>query len=165
MKQFESLTLELRNKLVTLDCNVLLLLVIGSVNKSHISLFKRTQMFTEKDYDSLVELINGSQIILTPNVVTEASNLLESYKYEKENIGLIFLKNICENIPETYESSKLLTNNNAFLKFGLSDTSLANLCKVGAITITVDLSLYGYLIGNNYKAINFNHVRSLYILN
>jgi len=165
MRQFESLILELRNKLVTLDCNVLLLLVIGSVEKSHISLFKRTQMFTEEDYDSLVKLIKGSQVILTPNVVTEASNLLESYTYGKENVGLMFLKSICENIPETYETSKLLTSNNAFLKFGLSDTSLANLCNVGAIAVTVDLALYGYLIGNNYKAINFNHVRSLYILN
>lgn len=164
MRQFESLVSELRNKPITLDCNVFLLLVIGSLDKMHISQFKRTQIFTEEDYDSLIKLINGSQILLTPNVITEASNLLESYTYAKEKFGLSLLKNITISIPEVYEKSKALTENDAFMRFGLSDSSIENMCKVGAIAITVDLPLYGYLLGKNYKAINFNHVRSLYIL-
>lgn len=165
MNQFKDLIGELRNKLVTLDCNIFLLLVIGNIDKTHISNFKRTQTFTEQDYDSLVTLIQGSQIMITPNVVTEASNLLESYTYGKENIGLKFLQNICQSIPEMFEKSQILTNNSAFMKFGLSDSSIANLCKVGAIAITVDLPLYGYLISQNYKVINFNHIRSAYIFN
>lgn len=165
MKQFKNLIFELRNKIITLDCNILLLLIIGSIDKKHIGLFKRTQMFSEEDYDYLLQLIMQSQIILTPNVITEASNLLESYDYGREKLGLILLKNICEKFPESYEQSKILANNTAFLKYGLSDSSIANLCKVGAIAITIDLNLYGFLVGNNFKAINFNHVRSLYLLN
>lgn len=164
MKQLESLISELKSKIVTLDCNVFLLLVIGSLDKKHISLFKRTQMFSEEDYDSLIKIIKGSQVMLTPNVITEASNLLESYTYAKENFGLGLLKNICSTIPEVYEKSQILTNNHAYIKFGLSDSSIVNLCNVGAIAITIDLDLYGYLVGNNYKVINFNHVRSLYLL-
>lgn len=164
MKQFESLISGLKNKLVTLDCNVFLLLVIGSIDKKHIALFKRTNMFTEEDYDLLIKLIKGSQVMLTPNVITEASNFLESYTYAKENLGLILLKNICDEIPECYEKSKTLVSNNGFMKFGLSDSSIINLCNVGAIAITIDLSLYGYLAGKSYQAINFNHVRSLYLI-
>ena len=69
MKQFKNLIFELRNKIITLDCNILLLLIIGSIDKKHIGLFKRTQMFSEEDYDYLLQLIMQSQIILTPNVL------------------------------------------------------------------------------------------------
>lgn len=162
MTNLSSLVSSLRNKLVTLDCNIFLLLVIGSIDKVHISKFKRTETFTEEDFDTLILLIKNSQVMITPNVVTEASNLLESYYENKEKIGLQFLQNICQSIPETYENSKNLTNNETFLKFGLSDSSIANLCKVGAIAITIDLPLYGYLSSQNYKTINFNHIRSLY---
>lgn len=164
MKQFNNLISELKNKPITLDCNVFLLLVIGSIDKKHIGLFKRTQIFSEEDYDALIKILSGSQIFLTPNVVTEASNLLESYTYNREKLGLSLLKDVCINIPEVYEKSITLTNNNAYLKFGLSDSSIANLCNAGIIAITVDLELYGYLNSKNFKVINFNHLRSLYIL-
>lgn len=149
---------DLRNKLITLDCNVLLLLIIGSVDKKHISKFKRTVMFTEKDYELLTKLICNSQILLTPNVVTEASNLLESYTFDNQKIGLQFLKNICKNIPESYEQSIKLVENEIFLKYGLSDSSVFNLCKVGAIAITADFNLYISIISSSLKAINFNHL-------
>lgn len=149
---------DLRKKLITLDCNVLLLFIIGSVDKKHISKFKRTSMFNETHYEILIKLISNSQILLTPNVVTEASNLLESYSFEKQKIGLQFLKNICKKIPESYEQSSKLVDLEIFKDYGLSDSSVFNLCKVGAIAITVDFNLYISLMSNNLKVINFNHL-------
>ncbi|UBB90324.1 hypothetical protein J4771_02910 [Candidatus Kaistella beijingensis] len=154
----ENLVKDLRNKLITLDCNVLLLLIIGSVDKKHISNFKRTSMFTEEHYDILIKLISNSQILLTPNVITEASNLLESYSYDKQKVGLKFLKNICANIPESYEKSVKLVELEIFNNYGLSDSSVFNLCKVGAIAITIDFNLYISLLSNNLGVINFNHL-------
>lgn len=148
----------LRKKLITLDCNVLLLLIIGSVDKKHINRFKRTSMFDESHYDLLTKLISNSQILLTPNVVTEASNLLESYTFDKQKIGLQFLKKICQNIPESYEQSIKLVDLDVFNDYGLSDSSVFNLCKVGAIAITVDLNLYISLVSSNLQAVNFNHL-------
>ena len=63
-----------------------------------------------------------------------------------------------------YESSKSLSNHDTFFKFGLSDASIANLCNVGAIAITVDLPLYGFLASKNFKVLNFNHIRGTYLL-
>jgi len=154
----------LKNKLVTLDCNVFLLYLVGNLDKKHISLFKRTQIFTEEDFEILSLLIKGSQLMISPNVATEASNLLESYTFDKEKTGLIALQNACQLIPEMYESSKRLSNHETFFKYGLSDASIANLCQAGAVAITVDFPLYGFLSSKNLKVINFNHIRGAYLL-
>jgi hypothetical protein len=165
MNQLEQLCLSLKRKIVTLDCNVFILLIVGSISKDFISKFKRTQIFVEKDYELLMYLIKDSEVILTPNVITEASNLLESFEYQGKKIGLVALSSFCQKFSESYEKSSALSSRNGFLKFGLSDMSIENMCQVGAIAITVDFPLYGYLISEGRNALNFNHIRSHYILN
>lgn len=164
MNNIQQLIVDLRKKLITLDCNVFILYVIGSLDKKYISDFKRTQIFREEDFDLLIQLIKDSQLLITPNVITEASNLLESYSFQNNKVGLEALKLITKIIPESYEKSQLLVNRDSFLKFGLSDSAIDNLCQVGAIAITVDFPLYGYLMSRGLKVINFNQVRSESIL-
>ncbi|MBA7548532.1 hypothetical protein ES705_40993 [subsurface metagenome] len=155
---------ELRGKYVTLDCNIFILFVIGTLGKQHIQKFKRTRIFKEEDFDVLISLLSESIVILTPNVLTEASNLLESYKVGGQNIGLKGLKIIIESIEESYEKSNNLIELVSFEKFGLSDSSIDNLCQNNVIAITVDLPLYGYLVSKSYPVINFNHVRTAYVV-
>ena len=149
----------LRHRVVTLDCNVLLLFVIGSVGKKHISKFKRTRIFNEDDYDLLRQLTQSSFIVLSPNVLTEASNLLESYNQDTQPLGLSALQSLIKKTEEHYHSSSKLVDLNAYKKFGLADASIEALCKNEAIAITVDLPLYGYLYSKSLAVINFNHVR------
>ena len=62
---------------VIVDTNILLLLFVGSVNKKRISKFNRTEQFSPKDYDFLVEIISYfSKIVVTPNILTEVSNFI-----------------------------------------------------------------------------------------
>ena len=149
----------LRGKTVTLDCNILLLYVIGSVDKSHISKFKRTTIFSEDDYNLLLNLLAQSTIVITPNVYTEASNLLESYNFRGTKLGLILLKDIIKIQQELYHDSTALTEKDSFLKYGLSDSSIEQLCSKDIVAITVDLSLYAFLVNKSYSVINFNHLR------
>ena len=151
---------QLKDKYVTLDCNIFVLYVIGVLGKHHISKFKRTQVFREQDFDLLVTLIKRSKVILTPNVVTEASNLLEAYNFKGQNVGLIALKEILQELNEKYEDSRKLILIYSFMKFGLSDSSIDNLCQSSVIAITVDFPLFGYLLSRSYPVINFNHIRS-----
>lgn len=61
---------------VAIDSNLLLLLWIGSFDRSLIQRFKRTQKYTETDYDLLVSLVARVKLLVTtPNVLTEVSNL------------------------------------------------------------------------------------------
>ena len=164
MSNLELIIKHLRGKYITLDCNVFILLVIGNLGKNHIRKFKRTAIFLEEDFDLLIKLISQSKLIITPNVVTEASNLLESYSVQGQKLGLIGLKNIVENLDETYKASKELIELGSFEKYGLSDSSMENLCKNNVTVITVDFPLYGYLANKSCPVINFNHVRTDYTL-
>ena len=150
---------DISGKFVTVDCNVLLLLIIGSIGKEHIIRFKRTNMFTEDDFDLLIRLIKNSKIIVTPNVLTEASNLLESYNSSFPDKVFITLKTFINSFKEDYSPSIQLSSNESFFKFGLSDSSIHELSKKGVVAITVDFPLAGYLASNNCPVINFNHMR------
>lgn len=149
----------LRSRTVTLDCSVLLLLVIGSLDRSYISKFKRTSAYSEEHFEVLVELIEASNLVVSPNILTEASDLLDNRgkKFEQSST-LVKLKEFIISIKENYFESKKLVQNDSFMKFGLADSSVFELCKNGAIAITTDGSLYSYIINSELKAINFNHV-------
>jgi hypothetical protein len=159
MNNISKVRKDLAGKHVTLDCNVLLLLVVGSLDRKHIGRFKRTRIFVETDFELLASLISKSHLILTPNVFSEASNLLESYNFNKQKYGLKLLKTFIKAYEEHYSPSKKLIENGAFMKFGLSDSSIEDLCLNGVFAITVDLPLYGYLYGKSMPVINFNHLR------
>lgn len=163
MTNFELTLRQIAGKPITIDCNVLLLLIVGSVDTSYISTFKRTDMFDEDDYFLLIKLIRGSSIILTPNILTEASNLLETLNKKLESKLLIQLREVISQITEKTFSSAHLSNSDIFLKLGLSDSSIIALALAGVIPITIDFDLVGQLLSKRCSVINFHHVRSDYI--
>jgi len=165
MTNLELTIKSLRNKFLTIDCNVFLLLVVGNIGLDNIEKFKRTNIFQKEDYPLLIKLIEGSKLILTPNVLTEASNLLESYNKQIDNLAFLSLKKLIELNEESYLSSIQLSNSYCYLKFGLTDSSLFELSEKGVVTLTTDFPLFGLLQSRGLPAINFNQVRSERILN
>jgi hypothetical protein len=64
-------------KLIALDANLLVLLVVGLTKLNYIATHKRLKTYTIDDYTLLTELIAASAgMVVTPNVLSEASNLL-----------------------------------------------------------------------------------------
>ena len=60
-----------------IDANLLLLLVVGSVNRDAIARHRRLREFTRDDFGILLNLINQvERVLVTPNTLTETSNLL-----------------------------------------------------------------------------------------
>ena len=58
-----------------LDANVMLLLCVGLWDRSRISKFKRTRIFTDEDFDLLSQLVAGyGTVVTTPHVLSEVSN-------------------------------------------------------------------------------------------
>lgn len=63
-----------------LDANLLVLLVVGSQSRNLISRHRRLQHYSAEDYDILLELLQGAdQLFVTPNTLTEASNLIRQH--------------------------------------------------------------------------------------
>lgn len=155
----EYLKSQLFNRTITFDTNIFILLVVGSIGKEHISLFKRTKEFTVEQYEFLQTLLlQQNQFVISSHVITEASNLLESFSFRKQPIGLIQLKEFINNSVELYSEATQLVQNNSYLKFGLSDASIEELCKKEVVVFTVDLPLYGYLYNQSFEVYNLNHI-------
>ncbi len=68
-----------RGKGVLVDANLLVLLLVGTVNRRRIGDFKRTQSFTAEDFDLLRKLIAhlGPRMVATPHVLSQVSDLTD----------------------------------------------------------------------------------------
>ena len=63
------------------DANLLVLLVAGSVDRRIIAKHRRLREFTEEDYEALMEFVGqANAVLVTPNTLTEASNLLAQHE-------------------------------------------------------------------------------------
>ena len=61
---------------IIIDTNILLLYLIGRVDRERIPRLKRTAQFTSEDYDILLELVSKfKKVIATPNILTEVNSL------------------------------------------------------------------------------------------
>jgi hypothetical protein len=62
---------------IVIDTNLLVLLVVGLTNRNYIRQHKRCSEFTEDHYEVLSDTIGQfRELIVTPNTLSEASNLL-----------------------------------------------------------------------------------------
>ena len=150
-----------------MDTNLLVLLVIGTLSKSEIQNHKRTQSrYTDTDYQLLTEWVaTFKKIVTTPNILTEASNLLEGYIY-KNQYALQVLQNLVDVMDEIcIDSGSAMSNyQKSFFKFGLSDTVIHILAEKKYLVVTDDLNFCAFLQGKGLLALNFNNLRTDFLL-
>jgi hypothetical protein len=150
-----------RSKGVLVDSNLLVLLLVGTVNTKRILSFKRTQDFTLEDFDLLVKLITWfGKVIVTPHVLSQVSDLADLSGKELRTIRRLF-KTVVETIEESYDSSRGLVSDPIFEHLGLADAAIATVCSRGILVLTADLELQLALEKRGGEALNFNYVRPL----
>ena len=87
---------------------MLVLFLVGSVNRRRILDFKRTQSFTLEDFDLLENLIRWfGRLIATPHVLTQASDLTDLHGTERRRVRQLF-KSVVEQMEESYDPSRAL---------------------------------------------------------
>ncbi|MDJ0554938.1 MAG: PIN domain-containing protein [Microcoleaceae cyanobacterium MO_207.B10] len=149
-----------KRKGVIVDTNILLLLFVGSVNKKRISKFNRTEQFSPKDYDFLVEIISYfSKIVVTPNILTEVSNFINQLTEPERSQCLEFLAKALTQWDEFYVESSTATQVEKFTKYGLTDSGIISLAKEKYLVLTDDFKLANYLEKIEIDTVNFNHIR------
>ncbi len=68
---------------VVIDANLLVLYLVGTVNRRRILNFKRTASFSIEDYDSLLRLIVWfGTVVVTPHVLSQVSDLTDLSGHE-----------------------------------------------------------------------------------
>lgn len=149
-----------RERGLLIDTNLLLLLLIGSFDPTWIAKFKRTRVFTIEDFRALDVLSRQfSRIVVTPNILTEASNLLGERSRSLPPEFFASFPRFVQAMKERYVASAKATIEPCFAWLGLSDSALVHLGPKRHLVVTDDLDLYNELVRCKIDAINFNHLR------
>ena len=149
-----------RKKKLLVDTNILLLYIVGSLSLDRIARHKRTGNFTAEDYRLLAGLLRRfGGIVLTPNVLSEVSNLLGHTDEQTRTALLTLLRTLVQDSEECYVASVEAVETREFLRLGLTDASILTLPIEELTVLTDDVHLYLALQRRGVEAINFNHVR------
>jgi hypothetical protein len=145
---------------VVLDANLLVLLVAGMSGREYIGRHRRLRAYTESDFDLLLELIAPmSSIIVTPNILTETSNLLRLIpEPARARISETFRKFI-DASEEHYIESSEAAKQREFIRLGLTDSGILTKLTDTDVLLTADLDLYVSALRRGWNAVNFNHLR------
>jgi len=143
-----------------IDTNLLLLLVVGLTDRRLIERHKRLKAFTVEDYDLLCRIVSvAAKILLTPNTLTETSNLLRQIDKPARDQLCNTLRQIIVAGDEEYVASRSAVGGKEFLRLGLTDSVLLDVTGESRSILTVDLELYLAALNRNISAVNFNHLR------
>ena len=153
---------------VVLDTNLLVLLAVGLTNPQYIEGHRRLSGYSIADFDLLTKILaNYDELVVTPNICTEASNLLLG-KYREDNSRLekanrqiyIEFSQIVSRTSENYITSQTAANRKEFLFLGLADCVILEVANLNNFEIlTVDANLHVSAGRAGYRSHNFNHLR------
>ena len=148
---------------IFIDSNLLVLLTVGSVGRDLISRHRRLREYTAEDYDVLRNLIRPvERILVTPNTLTETSNLLSQHGEPERSRFLDRLRFIIHESEEVVIASSEASDNSDFSRLGLTDAVLLEAVTDETPVLTVDLGLYlAALEKSDHAAVNFTHHRGL----
>ena len=125
------------------DANLLVLLVAGDTDPHIITRHKRLKQFTVNDYRMLRELIfeAGGMVYVTPNTLTEASNLLRNYGEPDRTRLSDTLAALIHESQEVVVRSVDAAANVAYRRLGLTDAGLLEVISADRPLLTVDVQL------------------------
>ena len=143
-----------------IDTNLLVLLVVGSVDRKLVDTHPRTATFKPEDYDCLLGIINAvKRVFVTPNTLTETSNFL---KQPRDKQAIDRLRSLIIESEEIVVASATAAHNSEFARLGLTDTVLLEVISAKRPLITVDLELYSAAFSKGEEAaINFTRFQDL----
>ena len=146
-----------------IDANLLVLLVVGSVGRELIAKHRRLREYTGEDYDILVGVLSRvDRVLVTPNTLTETSNLLAQHAEPERSRFFDRLRGLIQETEEVVVASVQASSNRDFRRLGLTDAALLEVATVETPLVTVDLDLYlAALTKGEDAAVNFTHLRGL----
>ena len=144
---------------VFVDANLLVLLVAGNSDRSLVGRHRRLRTFSVAQYDSLRHLLDRfGKVFVTPNTLTEASNLLRLHREPERSRLCEELRHAIDKSEEVVVVSAVAARNRHFVRLGLTDAALLELASPETPLLTVDLDLYLAASAMSPRAaFNFNH--------
>ena len=146
-----------------LDTNLFVLLVVGNESRDLIPKHGRLEHYSVEDYDILSELLeDADQLFVTPNTLTETSNLVSQHGEPERSLLMKRLQYLIHESKEIVVTSTEASSNAKFEKLGLTDAALLETVTKDTPLLTVDFDLYLAAIESGEdRAVNFTHYRNL----
>ena len=144
------------------DTNLLVLFVTGNVDEEIIGKHRRLREYTRNDYAALIrEIDQYNRILVTPNTLTETSNLLAQHGEPERSRLLERLRVLIHETEEIIVASTEASDEDAFHRLGLTDSALIQLASQDTPLLTVDFDLYYAILQRRENAVvNFTHLRT-----
>lgn len=144
------------------DSMLLVLLVAGRTDLNIIGRHSRLASYSIADFLRLETLIGdwGGMVWVTPNTLTEASNLLgQHFSPERERL-LTSLRAAIEEGREVLVRSIDAAMRPVFVELGLTDAAVLSLASADRPLLTSDGKLYAFALADDpQSALNFHHYR------
>ena len=145
---------------VILDSNLLVLLVVGKTSPGLIEKHKRLRAYSKSDFNLLVDFIKPmSGVTVTPNILTEASNLLRQIAEPARTQIVATFRDFIRAADECYLESVQAVDQSEFIRLGLTDAVILTKIHRHQVLLTADLDLYRAALRRGETAVNFNHLR------
>jgi hypothetical protein len=139
------------------DTNLLVLLVVGAINRDRIETFKRTSKYSKADYDLLLRVRAEFKTLYTvAHVLAEVSNLTDLSGAERKQARSLFPYSMRREMPSARAAEDVL-----YPRLGLVDAAIGAVARAHKCTVlTDDLDLYHLLIREKVKTLNFTFLRA-----
>ncbi|WP_313057767.1 hypothetical protein [Stutzerimonas nitrititolerans] len=147
-------------KTVLIDTNLLLVLVVGWFDPKLLTAHKNTCMYRIEDFELLCLYIEGyDKIVVTPNTLTEVSNLISQIGRPYKTSLRAFLGEFCEKTLECYVPSSSVGKLPQMVSLGLTDAAILGVDIPIDLFLTADLDLYLAGLERGLPIENFTHIR------
>lgn len=139
-----------------IDSNLLILLVAGKVDQDLIDKHRRLKDFSKEDYLKLLNILEQvKSIYVTPNTLTEASNLLAQHGEPERSSLLDHLRHLIHESKEIVIASERASDRSEYKRLGLTDAVLLEAITPDIPLLTTDLELWAESVKNNPSSIYF----------
>lgn len=147
---------------VLLDSNMLILLLVGTVDPKSVPSSKRTEKYTEGHYQLLVQLLSPIKTFLTtPHVATEVDNLTDWMPVHHREEYRSCIARFIKAAKESRAESSSLVGTKVFESLGLTDAAVFRLSKRKLI-VTDDFPLSSFIESSGGHVINFTNLWPYY---
>ena len=162
MTDLERFDRNARSKGVLVDANLLVLLIVGAVNRDRIPFFKRTSNYTSADWDLLTGILEQvSRRYAVPHVLSEVSALTDM-KGNELDMARNILHRLIAVMQELPVSSLDACASPYYRQLGLTDAALGLAAKrQGCSVMTNDARLHSTLLAEGTSAVRFDDLRRI----
>jgi len=148
-------------RVVVVDTNILVLLLVGAVDRSAIGRFKRTSSFSANDLDLAQKFLRRfARIATTPGILAECSNLVGQLIAPLYDRVFEAFSRLVLVLEEQFLSAREIALIPEFARFGYADAGICALPSSEFVLLTDDFRLSEYLRASDRWVVNFNHLRT-----